>query len=89
MLCLLLPLRPDSRRGGEGPGYSAEQQEYGQLAREIKAAIRKEFFTAAGRCAAATQTGLVLSLMYGLVPEGYEEKNRQALKSLLEGAEMH
>ena len=70
-------------------GYSAEQQEYGQLAREIKAAIQKEFFTATGRCAAATQTGLVLSLMYGLVPEGYEEKNRQALKSLLEGAEMH
>ena len=70
-------------------GYSAEEQEYGQLAREIKAAIRKEFFTATGRCAAATQTGLVLSLIYGLVPEGYEEKNRQALKSLLEGAEMH
>ena len=70
-------------------GYSAEQQEYGQLAQEIKAAIQKEFFTATGRCAAATQTGLVLSLMYGLVPEGYEEKNRQALKSLLEGAEMH
>ena len=70
-------------------GYSAEEQEYGQLAQEIKAAIQKEFFTATGRCAAATQTGLVLSLMYGLVPEGYEEKNRQALKSLLEGAEMH
>ena len=70
-------------------GMAQEQEEYAQLAEEIKAAVRREFFTATGRCAVATQTGLVLALMYGLVPEGYEERNRQALKELLEGAEMH
>ncbi len=70
-------------------GMEDLQQEYGQLAEEILAAIRKEYFTPGGRCAAATQTGLVLALQYDIVPSEYREKNLHLLQNLLEGAGMH
>lgn len=76
-------------KAAEVLGMEAEKEEYGKLAEEIRAAIQKEYFTSTGRCAAATQTGLVLALEYDLVPEGFEKKNLEALQTLLKGAEMH
>ena len=64
-------------------------REYDRLAGEIREAIQREYFTATGRCAAATQTGLVLALQYDLVPEGFVEKNLHELQEMLKGANMH
>jgi alpha-L-rhamnosidase len=47
---------------------------YGTLAEEIKAAIQKEYFTATGRLAIATQTGLVLTLFMELAPDTFRER---------------
>ena len=49
-------------------GRKAEEQEYGALAAELRAFIRDEYFTPNGRCAADTQTGLLLALQYNLSP---------------------
>lgn len=70
-------------------GMEAEQKEYAELAEEIRTAIHREYFTPTGRCAAATQTGLVLALKYGLVPSGFEKKNLEALQSMLHDSQMH
>ncbi len=70
-------------------GLEREREEYARLAEEIRAAVRREYFTPSGRCDAATQTGLALALMYGLAPEEHREKNFRALLELLEGAQMH
>ena len=55
-------------------GKEAASQKYFSRAEEIKAAIRNEFFTPGGRCAAATQTGNALSLHFDIAPENAREK---------------
>ncbi len=55
-------------------GRAEEAAAYGQLAEEIRAAIQREYFTATGRLAVPTQTGYVLALFMGLVPEGFRER---------------
>ena len=43
--------------------------EYGALAKTLLDGIRAEYFTATGRCAVSTQTGLLLALAFGLSPD--------------------
>ncbi len=62
-------------------GNAADAAHYTQLADEVKAAIQKEYFTATGRLAANTQTGYVLALFLGLVPEVFQERAIEALKN--------
>lgn len=56
---------------------------YKKRADEILDAIRREFYTAGGRCAAATQTGNAISLSFGLAPEFAREKITETLRGLL------
>ena len=65
-----------------------EAEAYQRRAEEIKAAIQHEFFTPAGRCAAATQTGNAISLAYGLAPEEARAKVAGNLHGLLEKSQM-
>ena len=62
---------------------------YENRAEEILSAIRDEFYTKGGRCAAATQTGNALSLHFGLAPEVHREKIRDQLLHLLKLNDMH
>lgn len=62
---------------------------YENRAEEILNAIRDEFYTKGGRCAAATQTGNALSLHFGLAPEKHREKIKNELLHLLGLNDMH
>ena len=46
-----------------------EARQYGALAEEIGAAIRREFFTATGRLALDTQAAYIIALRFGLYPD--------------------
>lgn len=50
-------------------GRTAEAERYEALAGRILTDIRREYFTATGRCAVPTQTGHLLALMEGLSPD--------------------
>ena len=54
-------------------GLTGEQALYELRARKTLDAIRKEFFTETGRCAADTQTGLAMSLFFGLCEDRHIE----------------
>lgn len=47
-------------------GKDADAAEYGNLAKEQFAEVKKEYFSQTGRCCIKTQTGLILALKYGL-----------------------
>lgn len=49
-------------------------QQYEQLAGEIRAAIKEEFFTANGRFAVDTQTGYAVALFMNLVPDEFRDR---------------
>lgn len=53
-------------------GREADAADYDRLAGEIRAAIRREYFTPSGRLAVRTQTACILTLFLGLA-EGAEE----------------
>ena len=55
-------------------GRDEAAKQYGMLADEIKAAIQKEYFTTTGRLAINTQTGFVLALFMGLVPDEFRQR---------------
>ena len=60
-------------------GRTGEQALYEGRAARTLAAIRQEFFTGNGRCAADTQTGLAMTLFFGLCEDRYIEKTVQRL----------
>ena len=64
-------------------GKTTEYDVYKKRADEILDAIRREFYTAGGRCAAATQTGNAISLSFGLAPEFARGKITETLRGLL------
>ncbi|MEG1426572.1 MAG: alpha-L-rhamnosidase C-terminal domain-containing protein, partial [Oscillospiraceae bacterium] len=64
-------------------------QEYECRAEKTLAAIRKEFYTPGGRCAAATQTGQAMSLHFNLAPEEFRGKITKQLQKLLRDNDMH
>jgi alpha-L-rhamnosidase len=62
---------------------------YEKRAANILTAIRKEFFTPGGRCAAATQTGNAMSLFFGICKDKDREKVLGQLESLLKQNDMY
>jgi len=69
-------------------GREAEEQEYGALAARLRAFIRDEYFTPNGRCAADTQTGLLLALQYGLSPHPEVCQKRLSEKLAMTGGKL-
>lgn len=51
-----------------------EAEEYFERARQVKEAIRDEYFTKTGRLALTTQTGYVLALAFGLCPKEFRQR---------------
>lgn len=55
-------------------GYTQDQARYEILSQEIKHAITQEYFTATGRLAVPTQTGMALALAMDLVPAQFRAR---------------
>ncbi len=71
-------------------GYEADQKEYEALCEKIKGAFLGEYFHADGTLnIPETQTACVLSLFFGLYPEGCRDKVMSTLEGLLEKNGMH
>jgi alpha-L-rhamnosidase len=70
-------------------GKTEQTTHYSTLAREIQAAIQKEYFTATGRLAIGTQTGLVLALFMELAPEEFCERVIRDLAARLRKDKVH
>lgn len=70
-------------------GKKEEHAYYSKLADEIKAAFRKEYFTATGRIAVPTQTAMVLALFLDLVPEQFRQRIINDLKKKLDDRKIH
>lgn len=70
-------------------GKTADYETYRKRADEILDAIRREYYTPGGLCAAATQTGNAISLSFGLAPEFARGKIAKNLRSLLAMNNMH
>lgn len=64
-------------------GEEALAKEYADRAEAIRAAFRTEYFTATGRLVSETQTACVLTLYFGLVPEGKRERVIETLRTNL------
>ena len=64
-------------------GREEEADYYGTLAREIKAALQAEYFTANGRLALTTQTAYAVALYMDFAPEGSKERIAGFLKEKL------
>ena len=47
-------------------GYKEEEEKYGRLSKEQFDAVKREFYSATGRCCIKTQTALLLTLKYHL-----------------------
>ncbi len=71
-------------------GYEEDKKEYEALCNKIKGAFIEEYFNADGSLKIhETQTACVLSLFFGLYPDGCMEKVRSTLEGLLEKNNMH
>ncbi len=70
-------------------GKTADYARYQNRANEILDAIRREFYTPGGMCAASTQTGNAISLSFGLAPEFARGKIAEYLCGLIRLNDMH
>ena len=70
-----------AKKAAEVLGLEETRQEYHKIADRRWQVVKEEYFTAAGRCAVKTQTGLILALKYHLSEN--EELTREMLKKLL------
>jgi alpha-L-rhamnosidase len=70
-------------------GKIEQAAEYYSLAEEVKTAIRNEYFTAAGRLAINTQTGLVLALFMDLTPQEFRQRTIADLAARLRKDKVH
>lgn len=76
-------------RAAEVLGYTEDVREYGRLAKEIKEAIGREYFTPDKKLKLNTQTAYVLALYMGFAPEGAREGLTKALLHKLEENRIH
>lgn len=60
-------------------GFPKEEEEYHRLSKEQFEVVKKEYYSATGRCCIKTQTALLLTLKYGL-SENVELTKRQLCK---------
>ena len=71
-------------------GYGEEAADYQALSGKIKAAVAEEYFNPDGSFKIeGTQTACVLSLFFGIYPEGGREKVLEQLKARLEAKNWH
>ena len=71
-------------------GYAEDQREYEGLCDKIKATFLEEYFTPDGSLKIpVTQTACVLSLFFGLYPEGKRDAVLSQLKERIEARNMH
>ncbi|MBT2725814.1 family 78 glycoside hydrolase catalytic domain [Bacillus sp. ISL-75] len=70
-------------------GINEMAEQYGELANEIKEAIRKEYFTPNGRSALNTQTAMIVALYMDLIPESFRPRLIDDLKAKLREDKMH
>jgi alpha-L-rhamnosidase len=70
-------------------GKTKQAAEYNALAAEVKAAIQKEYFSATGRLAINTQTGLVLALFMDLAPVEFRTRVTRDLAARLRRDKVH
>lgn len=76
-------------RAAEALGDQANAKKYDRRAEEIRAAFRKEFFTATGRIAEPTQTAMLLALSMNLAPDEARPRLVRDLRKKLEARNMH
>lgn len=76
-------------RAAEALGDQANAKKYDQRAEEIRAAFRKEFFTATGQIAEPTQTAMLLALSMNLAPDEARPRLVRDLRKKLEARNMH
>lgn len=69
-------------------GKTEDAERYEALADQILTEIRKEYFTPTGRCAVPTQTGLLLSVQYGLSPDAKRAGEDLANRLKLDGGKL-
>ncbi|SNS43411.1 alpha-L-rhamnosidase [Actinomadura meyerae] len=67
-------------------GRRDAEERYGALARDVRAAFAEHFVTPDGRVAGDTQTGYLLALAFGLLPEGLVRPAAHRLAELVEAA---
>jgi alpha-L-rhamnosidase len=70
-------------------GGKEDGERYELLAKEIKAAIHKEYFTPTGRLAIPTQTGYVLALFMDLAPQEFRSRLVEDLMHRLKSDRLH
>jgi len=70
-------------------GRKEEHEYYSNLAEEIKAAFRREYFTETGRIAVPTQTAMALALYLDLVPGQFRQRVINDLKKKLDDRKIH
>lgn len=70
-------------------GLAEDERTYKRLAREIKSAFRKTYFTPAGQPKETTQTALALALYWGLAPKCSRNRLTGLLKKDLKAKGMH
>ncbi len=70
-------------------GNSDIAAKYGQLADEVKEAIRQEFLSARGRMTIDTQTAYVLALFFDLMPEQFRSRVADTLRQKLADSNYH
>lgn len=70
-------------------GKTKQTADYDALVKEIKAAIQKEYFTATGRLAINTQTGLMLALFMDIAPEMFRARVINDLVARLRKDKVH
>ena len=76
-------------RAAAALGKKDEAAQYAQLAEEVRAAMRKEYFTPTGRLAVDTQTALVLALYFDIAPQEARGRLIEALRTKLEEENVH
>lgn len=69
-------------------GKTEDAERYEALSDQILTEIRKEYFTPTGRCAVPTQTGLLLSVQYGLSPDAKRAGEDLANRLKLDGGKL-
>ena len=70
-------------KAAEVLGEEALAKQYASRAEAVKKAFQTEYFTATGRLVSETQTACVLTLYFGLVPEGMKERVIRTLRANL------
>ncbi len=77
-------------KAAEALGYGADAQEYGELAEKIKSAVAGEYFNPDGSFKIeTTQTACVLSLFFGIYPQGAKDAVLTQLLERLKAKNWH